>query len=131
MDSESPIQGSHSALFNFATRREHASRVTQFLDLRNRLFIWPLIEFEYSIPANATLTDTTVMISAYDVSTGELLDFDSTTSARRGGYDSILGTDLNGSNGHLVRIEISWLNGSATSGATIELDYINIWKAFE
>jgi hypothetical protein len=128
MDSETPLSGMFSAVFGFASAADTPSSLTQFVDLRNSALSWPWMDVNFSIPANVDLTDTTLMVHVYDVDTGELLNASTWDFGNiQGGLSSAFGTSLNQSMGHLVQIEISWMNASVTSGATIELDNISIW----
>jgi hypothetical protein len=100
------------------------------VDLTSSVLSSPYLVVYYSIPAHAGLTATSMGVNVYDVDTGAVLN----TSARYTNQNVSTGvsfsgwaTDLTASNGHLVRIEIYWLNGTVASGATIEFDDIQIW----
>jgi hypothetical protein len=69
-------------------------------------------------------------VDAFAVDTGTLCGFGNWSLGDvSGGFSDSRAVGLPGCDGSLVRVEISWMNSSVSSGATIEVDGIYMWDA--
>jgi hypothetical protein len=85
------------------------------------------VQFNVGIAANPDLTSVQLIVKSFNVDTGALLDSNTFNMGDvSAGFLSGRFVSLPNSDGCMVRIEISWLNGATSSGATIEFDFFNI-----